>query len=311
LWRVATSVRTPGGSHAVLNALVAAATVGWNRAMRKLSLFGTGVALTCAVALGAAGPATAAAPAGTLTRVPGPAGCVTRLAPDAACTALRPPGEFVADWVFSPDGRQALGTADVIPILDVDEQTGKMRQPAGPDGCLGAGCATDLGLTRREFLSGLAFSPAGDRLYALIEISRPRDVYDVRVLAWSRDPVSGALRRFPEGRGCLAPSGVLGCAAAPELAGADGWKLRVAPDGRSLTILGQHLVTVPLDAEGALTTPISSCHAAATMRGTRRILPCGPSEDTDLRHWFRSDELRLSPDGTHAYLEQFGRLESR
>jgi DNA-binding beta-propeller fold protein YncE len=142
----------------------------------------------------------------------------------------------VTDVAVSPDGRNAyVASADGLAVFDREQRDGALTQKAGAAGCItrtgvqrGAtrrtpGCGRARGLLQA---SSVTVSPDGRTVY----------VTSVDVLAFARDPRSGALAQIPGPDGCVGATrrGADGadCRADPEADGAT--SLVVTPDGRRL-----------------------------------------------------------------------------
>lgn len=189
---------------------------------------------------------------GALTAVTGTGGCISRdgtpggerarrlrqpaaVGRERSCAVGR--GLFgVTDVAVSPDGRNVyVASADGLAIFDRDGQGGALTQKAGTAGCItrtgvqrGAtrrtpGCGRARGLLQA---SSVTVSPDGRTVY----------VTSVDLLAFARDPRTGALTQIAGPDGCVAATahGADGadCRADPESNGAT--SLFVTPDGRQV-----------------------------------------------------------------------------
>jgi len=256
---------------------------------------------------------------GVLAAKPGLTGCVSRdgtpggerarrlkqpapIGRQRSCAVGR--GLFgVTDVAVSPDGRNVyVASADGLAIFDRD-RAGGLTQKAGEAGCLtssgqqrGAqartpGCGRAQGLFET---SSVAVSPDGRSVY----------VTSVDVLAFARDPKTGALTRLAGSAGCVAATrsgaGGADCVADPEVDGAT--SLAVSPDSR------QVFASSGTDAGGAGAVAIldrdrRSGALAPAREGTRCL---GQDEGcTDARGLRGASSVVFSADGTSAYALSF------
>jgi 6-phosphogluconolactonase (cycloisomerase 2 family) len=185
---------------------------------------------------------------GALAAKRGPTGCSSRdgtaggerarrlqgasspLARDRTCATAR--GLFgVTDVALSPDGRNAyVGSAEGLAVFDRDAPGG-LTQKRGAAGCLTRtgvdrttgrrSCGRARGL---EAVSSVTVSPDGRTVY----------VTTVDLLAFRRDPRTGALTQIAGRAGCVAATpvgeGGADCVADPAVEGAT--SLALSPDGR-------------------------------------------------------------------------------
>ncbi len=189
---------------------------------------------------------------GNLSAASGPTGCVTRdgtpggerarrlrqdkaIGRERSCAIGR--GLFgVTDLAESPDGRNVyVASADGLAIFDRASSGGGLTQKVGEEGCLtndgkqrgaqarAAGCGRAKGLFDA---SAVTVSPDGRNVY----------VTSVDVLAFARDPRTGALTRLSGRAGCIAATpkgaGDTACTVDPETGGAT--SIVVSPDGRQV-----------------------------------------------------------------------------
>jgi hypothetical protein len=168
---------------------------------------------------------------GALHQPPGRGGCVTESGQEG-CAA----GRAVASalWVAAgPEGRSLylLGRSDAVSVFRRDPRTGAVRQRAGARGCvresrpglplLGCAPGRGLGATRAA-----AITRSGRTLYV--------GGLDGAVTTFRRDGHSGTIVQLPGGRGCLASSGLAGCAPARGLHGPH--SLTLGPGERDLYV---------------------------------------------------------------------------
>jgi DNA-binding beta-propeller fold protein YncE len=256
---------------------------------------------------------------GVLAAKAGPTGCATRdgtpggerarhlrepaaLSRDRSCAVGR--GLFgVTRLALSPDGRNAyVGSADGLAIFDRD-RAGGLTQKAGDAGCItrtgsqrGAttrtpGCGRARGL---EPVSSVTVSPDGRNVY----------VTSVDLLAFTRDPRTGALTQVAGRGGCVAATtkGDDGadCVAAPNVAGATA--IVVTPDGR------QVYAASGTDAGGTgAVTILDRDRRTGTLTPARGRAGCiaqgeGCTAGRGLRG---ADQVAFSADGTSAYILSF------
>jgi DNA-binding beta-propeller fold protein YncE len=251
---------------------------------------------------------------------PGRTGCVSRdgtpggerarrlrqsaeIGRDTSCAIGR--GLFgVTSLALSPDGRDAyVGSADGLAIFDRDRAGGGLTQKAGEAGCItnngsqrGAttrtkSCATARGLFQ---VSSLTVSPDGRNVY----------VTSVDVLAFKRDPRTGALTQMTGRAGCVGATtsgeGGTDCVADPEIAGAT--SIVATPDGR------QVYASSGTDAGGAGAVAILDrdrrTGALTRARGQAGCI----SQDaacTGARGLRGAETVAFSADGANAYIVSF------
>jgi DNA-binding beta-propeller fold protein YncE len=209
----------------------------------------------------------------------------------------------VTDVALSPDGRNAyVGSADGLAILDRDS-AGGLRQKAGEQGCItrtgrqrGAqtstgGCARARGLFDA---SSVTVSPDGRTVY----------VTSVDVLAFRRDPQTGALTQVRGRDGCLAATrrGADGadCVADPEIDGAT--SVVVTPDGR------QAYASSGTDAGGTgSVTILDRDRDTGALTPTRASTGCiGQNEGCSVARGLRgAGAIAVSADGANVYVVSF------
>jgi len=186
----------------------------------------------------------------------GPGGCAQSLGPGAArCVRVSGLQGAVAVAV-SPDGRSVYAASSVSSALAQFTRNGASGAIT-PAGCVGD--TTSVGAddapcaTRTPGLRGadaVLVSPDGRSVY--VASADPG-----AVLAFTRDPASGALRQIAGPGGCLVAFAIAGCTTAPELRGARA--LSLAPGARELDVAAPGAdAVVPLTrdpASGALSAP--------------------------------------------------------
>jgi hypothetical protein len=168
---------------------------------------------------------------GALRQLAGRDGCVTDAGREG-CAA----GRAVASalWVTAArEGRSLylLGRSDAVAVFRRDPRSGAVRQRAGVRGCvresrpgvplLGCAAGRGLGATRAA-----AITRSGRTLYV--------GGLDGAVTTFRRDPRSGAIVQLPGRRGCVASSGLAGCAPVRGLHGPH--SLTLGPGERDLYV---------------------------------------------------------------------------
>jgi DNA-binding beta-propeller fold protein YncE len=168
---------------------------------------------------------------GALRQLAGREGCVTDSGRQG-CAA----GRAVASALWVAAGREGrslylLGRSDAVAVFRRDPRTGAVRQPRGARGCvresrpglplLGCASGRGLGATRAA-----AITRSGKTLYI--------GGLDGTVTTFRRDPRSGAIAQLPGRRGCLASSGLSGCAPVRGLHGPH--SLTLGPGERDLYV---------------------------------------------------------------------------
>jgi hypothetical protein len=168
---------------------------------------------------------------GVLRQPAGRDGCVTESGQEG-CAA----GRAVASALWVAGGREGrslylLGRSDAVAVFRRNRRSGAVRQRAGARGCvresrpelplLGCAPGRGLGATRAA-----AITRSGRTLYV--------GGLDGAVTAFRRDPHIGTIVQLPGRRGCLASSGVAGCAAVRGLHGPH--SLTLGPGERDLYV---------------------------------------------------------------------------
>jgi 6-phosphogluconolactonase (cycloisomerase 2 family) len=182
---------------------------------------------------------------GVLHQPAGRDGCVTESGLEG-CAA----GRAVANALWVAAGREGrslylLGRSDAVAVFRRDRRSGAVRQRAGARGCVRdsrpglrlLGCAPGRGL--------------GATRAAAITRSR-RTLYvgglDGAVTTFRRDPHSGTIMQLPGRRGCLASSGLAGCAHVRGLHGPH--SLTLGPGERDLYVA----VSLAVDPQSGVVT---------------------------------------------------------
>jgi DNA-binding beta-propeller fold protein YncE len=168
---------------------------------------------------------------GALRQLAGRDGCVTESGREGCAT-----GRAVASALWVAAGRESrslylLGRSDAVAVFRRDPRSGAVRQPGGARGCVrelrpglpSLGCAPGRGLGATR---AAAITRSGRTLYV--------GGLDGAVATFRRNPRSGAIAQQPGRRGCLASSGLAGCAPARGLHGPH--SLTVGPGERDLYV---------------------------------------------------------------------------
>jgi DNA-binding beta-propeller fold protein YncE len=168
---------------------------------------------------------------GALRQPAGRDGCVTESGREG-CAA----GRAVASALWVAAGREGrslylLGRSDAVAVFRRDPRTGAVRQLQAARGCvresrpglplLGCAPGRGLGATRAA-----AITRSGRTLYV--------GGLDGAVTTFRRDPQSGSIVQLPGPRGCLASSGLTGCAPVRGLHGPH--SLTLGPGARDLYV---------------------------------------------------------------------------
>ncbi|HEV2727355.1 MAG TPA: beta-propeller fold lactonase family protein, partial [Solirubrobacterales bacterium] len=261
------------------------------------------LALAALVALAALLPASAfaAKPApGTLTQLQGKQGCIVdRSSKPGTCAVgrgLRGAGPFMGSEAVavSPDGRNVYVAAfdsDAIATFSRNPKSGALTQPKGTAGCISAkgraGCAK---VAAFDGPNSVAVSPDGRNVYA-------GAFFGSAVVAFSRDPSSGALTQLAGTAGCIAAATV-GCATGIALGSIEG--LAVSPDGASVyaaAAASNALTELSRDpSTGALTqlAAPNSCISNAPLTGC-----------VEGRELGGANAVAVAPGGESAYVTSF------
>jgi DNA-binding beta-propeller fold protein YncE len=228
---------------------------------------------------------------GALTQPKGTAGCIAAKG-SAGCAKV---GAFDGpnSVAVSPDGRNVYATArdsSTLQSFARNPKTGALRPLPG------ATCITGVALpacTTATALIGpdvVAVSPDGRNVYV-------GAFFGSAVLAFSRDPSSGALTQLAGTAGCIAAA-TAGCATGVGVSSIEG--LAVSPDGSSVyaaAAASNALTELARDpSTGALTqlAPPNSCIADAPLTG------CGEGRELG-----GANAVAIAPDGENAYVTSF------
>jgi hypothetical protein len=253
---------------------------------------------------------------GALSQLPGPAGCV---APAAypGCLVARGLTDGTSSVVISPDGRHlyvagedftgAAPHGGTIAAFARDAATGSLTQLPGESGCLtvdgreGCRSARPLGAWPPD-LPELAMSPDGRNAYAPFVSARG---LSGGIVAFSRDPATGALVRLQGEQGCLSQRRTAGCQRGRALEYPTG--IAVSADGRNVYVSASNSAAISAFARepsGALRQlrGRAGCvggHQGPPIPGPPGAGPlvpegCTPAETT-------REDVALSRDGTYAY----------
>lgn len=228
---------------------------------------------------------------GALTQPKGTAGCIA--AKGSAGCAKVAAFDGPNSVAVSPDGRNVYATArdsSTLQSFARNPKTGALRPTPG------ATCISGVALpacTPATALIGpdvVAVSPDGRNVYV-------GAFFGSAVLAFSRDPSSGALTQLAGAAGCIAAA-TAGCATGVGVSSIEG--LAVSPDGSSVyaaAAASNALTELARDpSTGALTqmAPPNSCIADAPLTG------CGEGRELG-----GANAVAIAPDGENAYVTSF------
>lgn len=265
-----------------------------------------------AVSLLAPAVADAAARGGALSQLGGRSGCVYDPhggtaqgihvdLPRRCGTAAALDGAY--DVATSPDGRHlyvASFNGDSISIFARDKRTGALRQLAGSNGCViedpyDSPCAAATALDNP---SAIAVSPDGKNVYAT-------GFYGHSIVAFARDPATGALRQLPGTAGCTSASEAdYECSYAEGLGGPTA--LVVSPDGRNVYVAAAFSSTVVAFSRSASSGALRQLAGAD---GCVRDTSEGPNEGDVCAGGNGLDSagsIAITRDGKSLYVASFG-----
>lgn len=166
---------------------------------------------------------------GVLSQLSSASGCIS--SSYAGCTAGRVMAG-IASLAVSPDNTFLYATAigdSAIDVLARDTSTGALSQPAGTAGCVSdtgssGNCVQGVQLT---YAGGVVVSPDGAQVYATAWAAGGT------VLAFSRNPATGAISQLTGTAGCINLAGAP-CAAARIVSYAN--YLSISPDGQNVYV---------------------------------------------------------------------------
>jgi DNA-binding beta-propeller fold protein YncE len=235
---------------------------------------------------------------GSLVQLPGRGGCIAGSPkPAAGCTPVRAlggPAPLLGSHAVavSPDGRNvyvASAKSNAIAVFARNARTGGLTQRAGTAGCIAllgnGGCAKAIGLGAPN---SVAVSADGKNVYAT-------SLAGNAVVAFRRNPSTGALTQLGNATGCIANGATPGCTTGRALDGPD--VVAVSPDGANVYVGafgGSELAVFTRNpSTGALTQPADStgCVVNTATTGCATGLALGDPEG-----------LTVSPDGTDVYV---------
>src|SRR4029077_16886942 len=166
---------------------------------------------------------------GALSQLRGGGGCISGL-PLPGCAGGR---ALVGPDVVtvSPDGENVyVGSffGNAIAVFDRDASSGALTQPTDTTGCIvevaTSGCATGLALGAPE---GMAVSGDGASVYVATAVSNA-------LVAFSRDPSTGALTQATDGTDCVVAGALNGCTTGAQLSGANA--VAISPDDEDVYV---------------------------------------------------------------------------
>ena len=237
-----------------------------------------------------AAPAGAFASGGALAQLPGRAECVSNDAysgsPGLCRQAIGIDGaQSVAVTAAGTDSLYVAGTqSDAVAAFARDPGTGLPTQISGTGGCVAAslsGCANGNALDAPDWVT---VSPDGANVYAT---SYNSDA----VVAFSRDPATGAIAQLPGTAGCTTSAASAGaCASGSGLGGAA--QIAVSPDGADAYAVSY--------ADGALTT--FSRAAGGTLTETGCLSNATLAGCTAAGNLAGAASVAISPDGGFVYV---------
>jgi 6-phosphogluconolactonase (cycloisomerase 2 family) len=195
-----------------------------------------------------------------------------------------------ASWVtVAPDGRNVYVGADrgnSVAAFARDPRTGALRQLRGRTGCVSQagsmGCRAGRAL---RLARPVAVSPDGRSVYA-------GTLDGVAVFSRGR---GGGLRQLPGRRGCVAQSGVQGCALGRGVANVRA--LTVAPDGHRLYVAARGSDAVAVFARSQRSGVLHQLPGAAGCIAERPLPGCGHGRGID-----GGRGVVLSPDRRFVYV---------
>jgi DNA-binding beta-propeller fold protein YncE len=228
---------------------------------------------------------------GALVQMPG--GCISG-PPLPGCSvgrALLAPDVLVA----SPDGRNVyVGSffGNEVAVFNRDPGTGAIAQPTGPTGCVAETTAEECGLgIALKSPEGMAISGDGTSVYVATALSNA-------LVAFSRDPSTGALTQATDGSGCIVDSPLSGCTTGVELAGANAVTVSPNDEGVYVTSLFSNSVTSFTRSTGST--------LVAQKEGTAGCLIFLRAAGCSFGRALKSPEgIAVSPDGRSVYAASY------
>jgi DNA-binding beta-propeller fold protein YncE len=228
---------------------------------------------------------------GALVQIAG--GCVSG-PPLPGCTvgrALQAPDVLAV----SPDGNNVyVGSffGNEVAVFSRDPSSGALSQPAGATGCVAEttaeGCGLGIALKSPE---GMAISADGTSVYLATALSNA-------LVAFSRDPSTGALAQATNGSGCIVEAPLSGCADGVQLAGANA--VAISPNDESIYVTSLFSNSVTSFSRSTGSPP------ATQKEGTAGCLIFLRAAGCSFGRALKSPEgLAVSPDGRSVYAAAF------
>jgi DNA-binding beta-propeller fold protein YncE len=186
---------------------------------------------------------------------------------------------------------------DLAAAAGARTKVGALRQLSGAAGCLtpkgGAGCARVRGVTKHVDAKSIVVTPGGRYVYVAV---------DSGVLAFSRDPSTGALAQLPGPSGCFSAAAIAGCARSSRMR--HPLRLVLSPDGTTLYVTWVDRDSTALPPRAGLSVLRRDASGNGTLTELEGASGCVDDAGIEgCTKWGHPEGgLTIAPDGAHLYV---------